>query len=78
MFWRYVSHSSSESKSKISQKPLEADSKVSLAQLGLLHVSAGFLLGLLFDPEGGKDVSLQNIGQSLNYRALQPRRLHSS
>jgi hypothetical protein len=41
---------------------------------------AGFLLGLLFNPEDGYDdedeidIFLQNVGISPNYMALQPRR----
>jgi hypothetical protein len=34
---------------------------------------AGFLLGLLFDPEYGGDTFLRNVGFSHNYKALQPR-----
>jgi hypothetical protein len=40
------------------------------AQLSLPPVSASFLLGLLFYPEDGDDMVLQNIGSSPNYMAL--------
>jgi hypothetical protein len=36
--------------------------------------SAGFLLGLLFDPEVGSDMFLRNVELPPNYIALQPRR----
>jgi hypothetical protein len=43
----------------------------------MLHV--GFLLGLLFDPENGGVMFLQNVGLlSLDYTALYPRRHNSS
>jgi hypothetical protein len=37
----------------------------------------GFLLGVLFNPEDGDDIFLQNAGDSQNYTPLQPRRLYS-
>jgi hypothetical protein len=40
--------------------------------------SAGFLLGLLFNPENRGNMSLQNVGLSLNYTASKPRRLYTS
>jgi hypothetical protein len=36
--------------------------------------SAGFLHGLFFEPEDGVNILLRNVGLSLNYTALQPRR----
>jgi hypothetical protein len=43
----------------------------------LLH--AGFLLGLLFHPEDGSGMSLQNVSSlSLDYIVLYPRRQNSS
>jgi hypothetical protein len=45
--------------------------------LSFLPASAGFLLGLLFGPEDGGDVT-SNIRLSSNYVALQPSRLYSS
>jgi hypothetical protein len=45
-------------------------------KLSLLS-AAGILFGLPFDPEIG-DRSSKNVGLSLNYIALQPRRLYSS
>jgi hypothetical protein len=54
-------------------------SRVSQARnSSLLTASAGFLLGILSNPEDGGDMSLQNIGLSLNYMALQHRSLYSS
>jgi hypothetical protein len=38
--------------------------------------SAGFLLALVFDPEVGGDMFLQNVGLSVNYMTLQPRRMY--
>jgi hypothetical protein len=32
------------------------------AELSVLLVSAGVLLGFLFDPEDGADIFLQNVG----------------
>jgi hypothetical protein len=63
---------SSGSKNKPSKKPTEADRKLSL-----LPVSADFLLGLFFSPQDGGDIILRNARLSLNYTALQPRRLYS-
>jgi hypothetical protein len=40
--------------------------------------SAGFFLGLLFDPEGGGGMFLRNAGLSTNYAALVPRNPYSS
>jgi hypothetical protein len=34
---------------------------------------AGFLLGILFDPDVGGDIFVRNVGHSPNYTALQPR-----
>jgi hypothetical protein len=45
------------------------------SKLSLLPASAGFLLGLLFDPEDGGNVLLRNMVFSPNYTELQPRRL---
>jgi hypothetical protein len=36
--------------------------------------SAGFLLGLIFDPEDRRGMFLRNSGPSPNYMVLQPRR----
>jgi hypothetical protein len=44
----------------------------------LLIAYFGFLLGILFDPEDGGDMSLQNISLCLNYMVLQHRSLYSS
>jgi hypothetical protein len=60
------------SKSKPRKKLAEAGGK-----LILLPVSAYFLHGLLFDPEDGSNMFLQNIVFSLNYKVLQPRRLYA-
>jgi hypothetical protein len=38
----------------------------------------GFLLGLLFDPKDGGDMLRRNVGFSMNYTALQPRRPYHS
>jgi hypothetical protein len=38
----------------------------------LLSASANFLLGLLFDPEYGGSMFLQNIWLSLNYKQYSP------
>jgi hypothetical protein len=35
------------------------------------NISPGFMLGLLFDPEDGNDMFLQNVVLSLTYIALQ-------
>jgi hypothetical protein len=43
-------------------------------EAGLSPASAGYLLGLLFDPEDVGDIFLRNVGLSPNYKALQPRR----
>lgn len=56
-FWRNISLPSSDQKSK----PAEVGSKLN---------SVYFLLGILFDPEGGDNVSLQNIVLPPNYIAL--------
>jgi hypothetical protein len=40
----------------------------------LSPVSAGFLLGLLFDPEEGGDMFLRNIEISPTYTAVTPKR----
>jgi hypothetical protein len=37
----------------------------------------GFLLGVLFNPEDGGEIFLQNAGDSPKYTPLQPRRLYS-
>jgi hypothetical protein len=36
----------------------------------MAQLSAGFLLGLPFDPEDGRDMFLRNIWLSPNYTAL--------
>jgi hypothetical protein len=41
----------------------------------LLPISAGFLLGIHFEPEDGGCRFFQIIGLSLNYTVLQPRLL---
>jgi hypothetical protein len=46
--------------------------------LGLPPASAGFMLGLFFNPEDGDDIFLRNIELSPNCTDLQPRRLHLS
>jgi hypothetical protein len=43
----------------------------------MLPASAGFLLGLVFNPEDGNDIFLKNVRLSLKYMLLQPRRLLS-
>jgi hypothetical protein len=43
-------------------------------QAAISALSAGFSLGLHFDLEDGGDTFLLNLGLSLNYTALQPRR----
>jgi hypothetical protein len=57
---------SSGSKSKLSVK---------LVTLLATCFHAGFLCSLFFDPEGGGNTFLQNVGWlSMNYTALYPRR----
>jgi hypothetical protein len=41
----------------------------------LLHISADFLLGLLFDPENGGNLYFPNVGLSPNYKVLLPKKL---
>jgi hypothetical protein len=62
----------SGSKSKQSKKPAEADGK--LSQLSFPPASAGFLFGLLFDPEGGGDMSFRSFPLSPNQHLPQPSR----
>jgi hypothetical protein len=50
-----------------------------LHETGSSSLHAGFLLGILFDPEGGSRMFLQNFGLlSPDYTALYPRRQNSS
>jgi hypothetical protein len=44
----------------------------------MLSVCAGFLFGLLFNPEDGVDIFLRKVGPSPNYIALQPKKPNSS
>jgi hypothetical protein len=53
---------------RVSQQ--ETSRSTQKAELSLLQASASFLLGFLFDTDGGGDVFLQNIGLSPNYVAL--------
>jgi hypothetical protein len=61
-FRRNISPPSSERKNKPSKKP----------------ASAGFLLGLVFTPEGGSDMVSRNVGLLPNCTALQAGRPDSS
>jgi hypothetical protein len=47
-------------------------------EASLSPASAGFLLGILFNPEDEDDVFLRNVGLSPNYNILQLRRQYSS
>jgi hypothetical protein len=66
MFRKNISPLPSGLKSKPSMKMAEASSKC-----------AGFLLGLLFDPDDGGGISSET-SSSPNLTALQPRRTYSS
>jgi hypothetical protein len=62
MFGQNILPLSSESNSKPFKKPAKPGGKLRSAQLGLLFASAGFLIGLLIDPEDEGNMFLQNIG----------------
>jgi hypothetical protein len=63
----------SGSKNKPSNKPAWSKLQAKPTNYYLLH--AGFLSGLLFDPEDGGDIFLRNVGWlSTDYMALYPRR----
>jgi hypothetical protein len=50
-----------------------------MKQVANLMLRAGFLLGLVFDPEDGSDIFLRNIGSlSTAYMALYPRKYNYS
>jgi hypothetical protein len=47
-------------------------------QQELVVNQAGFLFGLVFHPEDGSDLFLQNVGPCVNYVVLNPGKLYSS
>jgi hypothetical protein len=57
--------------------PPSSGKEIRSSGLRLQPASAGFLLGIHFDPEDGGDMFLRNIGLSPIYAALQPRRYYS-
>jgi hypothetical protein len=63
---------------RVSQTKNEQKQEARSAELSLPPVSAGFLLGLLFDLEDGGKMFMRNVGFSPNYGAMQPRRPYSS
>jgi hypothetical protein len=67
-------HNPNASEKKFWQNGLEQET----GKLSLPPASAGFLLGLLFNPEDGGGMFLWNIRLSPDNMALQPRRLYSS
>jgi hypothetical protein len=78
-FRRNLSPPNLESKSRPSMK-LADFSELHDATISktVLLISAGFLLGLVFDSEDGGIMLLRNVRLSPNYTALRPRRNNSS
>jgi hypothetical protein len=56
-----------------SKKPSEEGNNLSFC-----HTSAGFLLGIFFEPEDGGDISLRNVSLSPKYISLEPKTSYCS